>query len=203
MQVVLIHGLGRTPLSFFSLERRLQQAGHQTQAFGYVAFAESYDRIVQRLRDCLENVSQRGTYSIVAHSLGGVLTRSALSGLDKLPVQIIMMGTPNQPPRLATIAWNVLLFRWIAGQCGANLSSQEFYKTLPPLTSPYTIIAGTAGPTGTFSPFGSDINDGIVALKETWITPRDKIIEFSIFHTFMMNDARVQKTVLKAIEKEL
>lgn len=200
MQVVLIHGLGRSPLSLFSLERRLQQAGYKTQTFGYAAFAESYGQIVDRFCNCLETVGQLGAYSIVAHSLGGVLTRSALSHLDRLPEQVVMMGTPNQPPRLAAIAGHVPLFRWFTGQCGSNLNSPEFYKYLPQLSSPYTIIAGTAGPTGLLSPFGVEVNDGIVALQETYITPQDKIVEFPVFHTFMMNDPRVQYRVFQAIE---
>jgi hypothetical protein len=199
MQVVLIHGLGRSPLSLFSLGRRLQQSGHQTQTFGYAAVSEPYGQIVNRFCDCLETVAQRGTYSVVAHSLGGILTRSALSSLDKLPEQVVMLGTPNQPPRLATIAWNIPLFRWFTGQCGAHLNSLEFYNRLPHPSSPYTIIAGTAGPTGPFSPFGIDVNDGIVALQETYITPQDQIFKFPVFHTFMMNDSRVQHTVLQAI----
>jgi hypothetical protein len=202
MQVVLIHGLGRSPLSLFSLDRRLQQAGYQTQTFGYAAVAESYGQIVNRFCDCLESVSQRGAYSIVAHSLGGILTRSALSSLDKLPKQVVMLGTPNQPPRLATIAWNIPLFRWFTGQCGAHLNSPEFYNRLPHPSFPYTIIAGTAGPTGPFSPFGIDVNDGIVALQETYITPQDQILKFPVFHTFMMNDPRVQHTILQAIGKK-
>lgn len=199
MQVVLIHGLGRSPLSLFSLERRLQHADYKTQTFGYAAVAESYDQIVNRFCDCLKTIANRGPYSIVAHSLGGVLTRSALSSLEKLPEQVVMMGTPNQPPRLAAIAWNIPLFRWFTGQCGAHLNSPEFYNCLPNPSSPYTIIAGTAGPTGPFSPFGINVNDGIVALQETYITPQDQILKFPVFHTFMMNDFRVQRTVLQAI----
>jgi hypothetical protein len=202
MQVVLIHGLGRSPLSLFSLERRLQQAGYQTQTFGYAAVAESYGQIVNRFCDCLKTIANRGPYSIVAHSLGGVLTRSTLSCVEKLPEQIVMLGTPNQPPRLAAIASQLLLFRWFTGQCGANLNSPVFYQNLPHLSSPYIIIAGTAGPTGIYSPFGIDVNDGIVALSETFIASTDQIVKLPVFHTFMMNDARVQQTVLQAIGKK-
>ena len=43
---------------------------------------------------------------------------------------------------------------------------------------PYTIIAGTGGPRGRWSPFGSEPNDGIVAVSETACAPDDVVLEF-------------------------
>ena len=48
-----------------------------------MAFAESFDRIVERLRVRLQELSSQGNYGIVAHSLGGLLTRAALA-LDSI-----------------------------------------------------------------------------------------------------------------------
>ncbi len=200
MNVLLIHGLGRTPLSLLNLERRLQQAGHRTEQFGYAAFTESYDRIVERLQIRLHTLSTQGPYGIVAHSLGGLLTRSAL-GLMAVapPAHIIMLGTPNQPPRLAAHAWRLPPFQWFSGQCGFNLTSMDFYAAIPALQAPYTIVAGTSGPRGVLSPFGMEMNDGIVALSETRISDQDRIVQLAAWHTFMMNDAIVQETVLQCL----
>lgn len=109
-----------------------------------------------------------------------------------------MLGTPNQPPRLAPHAWQLLPFRWWTGQCGFNLTNQNFFALLPKITSPYTIIAGTGGPKGFLSPFGDELNDGIVALNETRLSNQDKLIQLPVTHTFMMNDFNVQKTVAQA-----
>jgi hypothetical protein len=201
MHILLIHGLARTSLSLAFLERRLRQAGHHTETFSYVAFAEDFDAIVQRLNHTLQSLAHRGPYGVVGHSLGGVLTRAAL-GLGQvveLPRQVVMLGTPNQPPRLAPLAWNLLPFQWFTGQCGRNLTCGQFYASLPILQSPYTIIAGTGGPTGSLSPFGEDINDGIVALSETYMTPQDTIVQVPAWHTFMMNHPQVQEIVLNAL----
>jgi hypothetical protein len=200
MQVVLIHGLGRSPLSLLSLEQSLQAGGHITHQFGYAAFVESYDSIVERLSQHLIAIGKIGAYCIVAHSLGCILTRSVLPRLGDLPEHVVMLGPPNHPPRMAAIAWHIPMFRWFSGSCGFNLRSVAFYDNLPYLPTPYTIIAGTAGPRGNFSPFGSEINDGIIALAETRLREDDSILEFPVWHTFMMNDQRVQKTVLKAVE---
>ncbi|HEY9616561.1 MAG TPA: alpha/beta hydrolase [Microcoleaceae cyanobacterium] len=200
MNVLLIHGLGRTPRSLFNLERQLQWAGHTTEHFSYAAFMESYDRIVERLQVRLQDLSQQGNYGIVAHSLGGLLTRSAL-GLSTIapPTHIVMLGTPNQPPRLAVHAWRLLPFQWFSGQCGFNLTCAKFYAAIPPLQAPYTIVAGTIGPRGGLSPFGMELNDGIVALSETRLSDHDRLIQLNVWHTFMMNDRLVQAVVLQSL----
>ena len=59
-------------------------------------------------------------------------------------------------------------------------------------------MAGTGGLRGFWSPFGDELNDGIVALNETRLSPQDQIIQLPVLHTFMMNNLIVQKTVKKA-----
>jgi len=201
MKVLLIHGLGRSPLSLLNMGHCLQQVGHTTEQFGYAAFMESYDRIVKRLQVRLQTLAAQGNYGVVAHSLGGLLVRSAL-GLANIapPAHIVMLGTPNQPPRLALHAWRLPPFQWFSGQCGFNLTSREFYADIPPLAAPYTIVAGINGPRGALSPFGMELNDGIVALSETRLSSQDQIVELGVWHTFMMNDRAVQHTVLQRFQ---
>jgi triacylglycerol esterase/lipase EstA (alpha/beta hydrolase family) len=204
MKVLLIHGLSRTPFSLLTLDRRLQEAGWATEHFGYAAVLENYDRIVERLRTRLQTISDQTPYAIVAHSLGGLLTRSALGQARcALPQHIVMLGTPNRQPRLAAFANQFLPFQWWTGQCGANLADQAFYDQLPHLESPYTIVAGTSGFRGAWSPFGEDVNDGIVALNETHLSHRDRIIPLPVNHTFMMYDRTVQETIVQTFVQSL
>ncbi|NMF84705.1 alpha/beta hydrolase [Nodosilinea sp. P-1105] len=200
MHVVLIHGLARTPMSLIGLARYLQRSGHTTELFSYFAFAESFDAIVQRLKQRFQTLGAQGSYGVVAHSLGGLLTRAALEGgAVPPPVHVVMLGTPNQPPRLAPLAWRLLPFQWFTGQCGFNLTCKRFYRRLPLLPSPYTLVAGTKGFTGAFSPFGQAINDGIVALCEIPINPDDPVITVTAWHTFMMDHPQVQAIVGAAL----
>ncbi len=203
MKILLIHGLSRTPLSLHGLEWYLQQTGQATEQFSYFAVAETFDHIVERLRAHLQALASQGTYGIIAHSLGGLLTRAAL-GLEpiKLPKHIVMLGTPNQPPRLAPHAWRLPLFRWWTGQCGLNLTDPDFFASLPKIESPYTIVAGTGGLRGFWSPFGDELNDGIVALNETRLSQHDHLVQLPVMHTFMMNNPAVQKTVVQALGLE-
>ncbi len=203
MQIVLIHGLARTSLSLLSLEQRLRQEGYSPHHFGYFAFAEGFNQIAWRLRQQFQTLADQGPYGVVAHSLGGVLTRAAL-GMGQVfqPQHVVMLGPPNQPPRLASLAWKLPPFQWFTGQCGQNLTCHKFYQDLPPLTSHYTIIAGTGGPRGALSPFGHEVNDGIVALSETRMHPADKVVQLPVWHTFMMNNSAVQSQVLQALTKD-
>lgn len=200
MKVILIHGLGRTPLSLAGLAHYLRQQGFVTQKFGYVSFVETYDQIVHRLISVLQKQAQQGEYCVVAHSLGSIMIRSAL---ELAPIQppkhIVMLGPPNQPPRLAAYAWRVLPFQWFSRDCGLNLASPDFYAQLSPPPVPYTIIAGTRGPRGVLSLFGNDINDGIVALEETRIAATDRVIELPVIHTFMMNNSAVKQQIIEAL----
>lgn len=204
MKVVLIHGLGRTPVSLWGLARHLQRQGFTTQQFGYAPFAETYENIVNRLVSTLKKQAKQGEYCMVAHSLGSIILRSTL-GLAAVqpPRHIIMLGPPNQPPRLASYAWRMPPFRWLTRDCGFNLASPDFFEQLPPPPAPYTIIAGTKGPRGRLSPFGDDVNDGIVALKETRIAATDRVIALPVIHTFMMNNSVVKSQVIEALSSIL
>ena len=213
MNILLIHGLGRTPLSMRSLSQALAEAGHQPMSFGYTTLTESFDEIVGRLRDRLQVLSQNPPYGVVTHSMGGVLVRAALSGSDPgsdlaepallSPAHVVMLAPPNQSPRLARIACHLPPFLWFAGQSGQNLASKAFYESLPKLTCPYTLITGNIGITGSLSPFGSEINDLVVGSEESKMYPYDKLIEVPAPHSFIMNNKLAQSETLRAFANTL
>lgn len=206
MNILLVHGLGRTPYSMKGLGYFLEQRGHGVHYFGYAAFAESYSRITERLRSRIQVLATASDqpYVLVCHSLGGVLARSALAlavapESFSFPAVLIMLGTPNQSPRAARWAWHLWPFQWFAQDCGKQLAEPAFFETLAAPACPYQIIAGTSGWTGTGSPFGNHTNDGLVALDETRIHPEDTPLELPVFHTFMMNAPEVQQAIARWI----
>lgn len=200
MRVLLVHGLGRTPVSFLRLARALRRDGCPTESFPYAAFAQPFEAILRRLQGRLEAVAAMSDYAVVGHSLGGVLLRAALPRMQgALPRHLVMLGTPNRPPRAARLASVLPPFRWISGECGSCLSSEAFYATLPAPLVPYTIIAGTRGLTGRWSPFGAEPNDGLVAVSETRVHDSDPVLTVPVSHTFMMNDPRVQAGLRAAL----
>jgi pimeloyl-ACP methyl ester carboxylesterase len=202
MQALLVHGMGRTTMSMLHLGRKLRRAGYPVNVLGYVAAVESYARIARRVQERFARTAARGPYVVVGHSLGGLLARAALGRWPSSftwPAHLIMLGTPNRPPRLARRYGKLLAYRWINGECGQLLTRDDFFARLPPLTIPYTIVAGTRGGPGRRA-FGDEPNDGVVAVSETLIAPSDTPITVPARHTFMMNDRRVLAAILQVLQ---
>ena len=194
MRVLLVHGLGRTPLSMFSLARSLRAAGYSTLLFGYSPTFEPLPRILRRLTERLRLLARtREPVGLVGHSLGGLLLRMAIPNVPDLRVHhLVMLGTPNRPPRIARFAWRFHPFRWVTRDCGRFLSCTESILKLAPPSVPYTLIAGTAGP----HRFWGEANDGIVAVSETRILDTDTPLLVPAWHSFIMNHPAVQRVVL-------
>ncbi len=199
MNILLIHGLGRTPFSMSGMGKVLKRAGHAPEFFGYTTLLQSFDDIVIKLRARLRKLSALGSYGIVSHSMGGILVRAALSTAEfPLPAHVVMLAPPNQSPRLARLANRLPPFAWFAGQSGANMASLEFYERLSALMCPYTIITGNIGPTGRASLFGDEINDVVVGAEESKMHVHDVLVEVPALHSFIMNNNKVQMLTIEA-----
>lgn len=199
MKILLVHGLGRTVWSMSGLAIALESAGHTTESFSYVALLHPFDEIAERLRGDCQRLATAGPYGIVTHSLGGILVRAALAQANfSLPTHVVMLAPPNRSPRLGRWANQLLPYQWFAKQCGDNMADLNFYTCLPTLDCPYTIISGTAGPVGFFSPFGAETNDMIVGLEETKMRAGDRPLEVSAFHSFIMNHSRTKQLTVEA-----
>lgn len=198
MRVLLIHGLSRTPLSLLGLARDLRRAGHRTELVAYSGTLESYGRIVARVRHRLETAAgDREPYAVVGHSLGGVVVRAALDHwpVDRpLPRHLVMLGTPNRPPRLARRFHRWWPYRLVNGECGQLLAEPAFFDRLPVPGVPTTVIAGTKGWPRPVSLFNGTPNDGVVAVEETRLATA-ALIELPASHTFMMNNRQVRAAV--------
>jgi hypothetical protein len=204
VHLLLLHGMGRTAFSMGRLARDLRLPERNVEVLNYVTALESFERIVRRVRDRLASLAARGTYAAIGHSLGGLLVRTALADGSipfAPPAHLIMLGTPNQPPRLARRYRRLWPYRWINGECGQLLARPDFFASLPPLSVPYTIIAGTGGWRRSAGPFAGDPNDGLVAVSETMLSSSDRPITFPVRHTFMMNDPRVREVIRQVLEQ--
>lgn len=198
--VVLVHGLWRTPICMLSLGRRLKREGFGARQFGYVSVIESYERIVSRLATQLGRIAGEGPYAVIGYSLGGVLLRAALARVEgPQPIHFIMLGTPNRPPLLARRLAGFAAFHVALGESGSRLAQERFYAMLPAPRAPYTLIAGTWGPVGRLSPFGHEPNDGIIGLGETRIRDDDEPVTMPVSHAFLPGNRAVQSKVIEIL----
>jgi pimeloyl-ACP methyl ester carboxylesterase len=199
MRIVLVHGMGRTPLSLRRLASRLRQAGFAPRTFGYVAAFETFEHIVDRLAMVLAEDAGR-PYAAIGHSLGGLLLRAAAARLPvrHRPTHVVMLGTPHVSPRLARRLSSRRFYRIVHGDAGQVLADPVRMAAIPPSVSPATVVAGTRGPTGRWSPFGSDPNDGIVSVSEVE-APGLAIVLVPALHTFLVTDRRVVQVVIERL----
>ena len=202
--VLLVHGMGRTPVSMWRLARALRGAGVATEQFAYATAWESVDGIVRRLQRRLIALAA-ADYVVVGHSLGGLLLRAAIGSLPDgvhRPGHLIMLGTPNRSPRLARRFEHSWWYRLLNGDAGALLASEARLARIPSPDMPCTIVAGTRGVSGRWSPFGREPNDGLVAMSETQLDGCLERIEVPARHPFLMNDATARRVILRTVRGE-
>ena len=189
---LLVHGMARAPTSMLFLAARLRKYGIRSHLFGYIAALESYDRIVARLTARLATFGAQ-PYLVVGHSLGGLLLRSAMAALpagSRLPDHLYCLGTPSRSPTLARRLGGLLPYRILNGDSGAMLSIADRIDRIPRPLVPTTLVAGTSGARGRWSPFGQAENDWIVSVEEVALEGFP-LIKLPLSHSFMMNNRRV------------
>ena len=186
MRAILVHGLARTPLSMLLLAARLRARGLGPVLYGYSATFESFEGCSDRLRRFIDRKVEHSPFIVVGHSLGTVLLRAAYPRLRRAPEACFFLAPPAQACLAArTLAPN-RVFRFAAGEMGQLLANPEFMAALPVPGCLTRIYAGSAGPVGRWSPFGSEPNDGILTVKEASI-PGISLTTVRKLHTFIMN----------------
>ena len=203
MHVLFVHGMGRSPLSGLPMLWRLKRRGIRVSSFFYSVTFESFPSIADRLRKKISRVALQGEYVLVGHSLGGVLIRGALSALPEetpLPRQVFLLGSPVRPSRIAKTLRRNWLF-WLATRdCGQLLSSEERMEQIAPCPVPTTSFVGTKGFRGRLSPFGDEVNDGIVSASEIaapWITEE---VHVPVVHSWMPASKKITQLIIDRIE---
>jgi pimeloyl-ACP methyl ester carboxylesterase len=188
MNVLLIHGQGRTTNAMRLLGMRLQRRAHHVRYFRYYTRREKFSQIVERLVTTIRALPQNQPYALIGHSMGGLLARASLPALaEHAPVHLIMLASPSQPPRLAPLAQNNPIYKYFTNDCGQRVVTAEFYESLPKPDIPTTIIAGTGGPRSKWFPLASEPNDSVLTVQETQLGPEQVVILVPALHTFIMN----------------
>jgi hypothetical protein len=196
MNAILIHGMGRTPIAMSILAARLRMSNIRPHLFGYSVTFEGWDECIQRLEKFITKHIKTNEYIIIGHSLGTVLTRATLPGLIHKPAACFFLAPPTQVCKAARNFAHHRLAKFLAGEIGQLLANKQFMESLPLTGVPTKIYAGTGGPRGRYSPFGEEPNDGVLAVKETFL-PSVPIQTIPVIHTFIMNSKVVTQDIVK------
>lgn len=195
--VVLLHGMGRGRASLWVLETRLKTAGFRTVNFPYITHARSLDQLSDDLIKFIKENVKTPTYCIIAHSLGNIIVRNSFH--RELPPglkRIVMLAPPNRPADLARAFKDNPVYRWVTGESGQQLASDEFYKNLPVPTAEFGVIAGDRGQSITFK----EPNDGVITVESTKLDGMKAWVLVHQAHTFIMNSRQAAQLAVRFIE---
>lgn len=202
MQALFVHGMGRSPLSGLPMMLRMKHRGIQVRSFFYTVTFEKFASIQSRLERKIAKIAAEGDYVLVGHSLGGVLIRNALAALPegtRMPNRVFLMGSPVLPSRIAKYLSRNWLFRLATQDCGQLLSSEERMQQIAPCSVPVTSFVGTKGLHGRYTPFGDEVNDGVVTESEIQAAWISEAIQVPVVHSWMPASRCISKLILERI----
>lgn len=196
LHAVLLHGMGRTPLAMSLLAARLRANGIRPHLFGYSVTFELWDACTQRLKHFIRRRVGENDYIVIGHSMGSVLTRAILPRLDHKPSACFYLTPPTQVCKAARILVPHPLSRLLGGEFARLLVDERFMNSLPITSVPIKIYAGVGGPRGRYSPFGDELNDGVLTLQEASL-PGVPLLTVPIIHPFIMNSIAVTQDIIR------
>ena len=200
MDVILIHGMGRTPVSMLRLRRHLRRAGHNPMLFGYSPTFETLQGATSRLVRLIERRGDTAPYALVGHSLGSVLIRSALGQLEnRLPAACFFLAPPMVACKAAKFFSRFWLYKVLAGEMGQLLANDAFMRGLPMPPAFTRIYAGTGGLRARWMPFGMEANDLILSVAEATGSFKALSVEIPALHTFIMHSPQVYDDIIRSL----
>ena len=194
--VVLLHGLGRTYRSMFSIEHALRDAGYATISVDYPSQSKPIETLaLQAVPEGVAHCRKQGARSIhfVTHSMGGLVLRYYLS-THRVPElgRTVMLSPPNQGSEVADALAGSAIYSRVNGPAGAQLVTgpQGLPAQLGPVDFTLGIITGNEH-TAVDAVLATQIpgeNDGKVSVERAKVEGMRDFLVLPVTHTFIVNN---------------
>jgi pimeloyl-ACP methyl ester carboxylesterase len=185
--VVLLHGLGRTPLSMLALSLAARRRGYRVINWRYRSTRHTIAQHADAFaRDAVPRLAHAQRVHFVTHSLGGIIVRQFLAthALPNLG-RVVMLAPPNGGSEVADVLQRS---RFVA--CAVTpvreLGTNSLTTALPPATFSLGVIAGSRSHIPLFSRWMHDVpNDGVVAVDRTRLAGMRDFVVLHRTHTML------------------
>ncbi|MFH1497223.1 MAG: alpha/beta fold hydrolase [Verrucomicrobiota bacterium] len=191
--VVLVHGLGRGPLSMARLAGALERDGHTVRNLGYASQRDTLPELAEAVFGPVFREAAEGeSVHVVTHSMGGILLRQYLHdhGVPAGLGRVVMLGPPNQGSEIVDRLGGWGLFRRINGPAGVRLgtSARGAPRSLGawPAEVALGVIAGDRSWNPFFSAMIPGADDGKVSVARTHLEGEAGHVTVAASHTWLM-----------------
>lgn len=203
--VILIHGITRSSKSMSAFREPLTKAGFHVFPFDYPSTRVEIPESADYLKQVIESLEGIETLHIVAHSMGGIVTRAYMSQPNSDPriKRLVMLGSPNSGAELADLLSDNLnfVFKPMLGPAGQQLVTdpEGLIARLPIPKCEFAVIAGGRGGNG-FNPLIPGDDDGIVSLSSTRLPGAADFMQLPSLHLRLLRTPEAISSAIRFLE---
>ena len=184
--VILLHGLGRTPLSMLAVAVAARRRGYRVVNWHYRSKSRSIAENAEAFgREVVPRVRDAARVHFVTHSLGGIIVRQFLAtrSLPNLG-RVVMFAPPNRGSEVADVLRRSRLLSKIRPVRELGTGADSTPLALPPARFPVGVIAGTRSHIPLFARWMNHVpNDGVVAVDRTRLAGMTDFLVLRRTHT--------------------
>ncbi|MCX7420450.1 MAG: alpha/beta fold hydrolase [Planctomycetia bacterium] len=203
--VILIHGITRSSKSMSAFREPLTKAGFHVFPFDYPSTRVEIPESADYLKQVIGSLEGIETLHIVAHSMGGIVTRAYMSqpNSDARLKRLVMIGSPNSGAELADLLSDNmnLVFKPMLGPAGQQLVTDPdgLIARLPTPICDFAVIAGGRGGNG-FNPLIPGDDDGIVSVASTRLPGAADFMQVSSLHLRLLRSPEAINSAIRFLE---
>ncbi len=196
MKIILLHGLYMHSSVMSLLSHRLVKAGHQVLNLSYNSIMPDLDSLFKKMDAFID----KEEVTIVAHSMGGVITRVYLESnnlMTQYVTRAITLGTPHKGSQVAAFFKKLGMAEFLfQSSCEYLLPTHEPHW--PENVFLYSIAGNKPIGPASFILFGQ-ASDGTVLLDETKINGMKDHEVFPLSHTALIFSKKVSNRIIEIL----